>query len=308
MRKGKSDFGRLSGKEWLCLRDWVSIAVGAYAPLACQRYIQSVVAVTLQHSVFQTEKWAIGDLSYCIMKSAKHRGQWHAELRRAVDLGFLQEVHRATETFSYRVNVPGVLQFLQPIAEKRTESGELLCTILNKVTDYWKEQKWDVEPIKVGDAKMKRIEQELMKSEERTKESKQQRLERRSQQNLRVTWIRDFLSSLLEEEGERYLEEWKSRTYGDARNWLTYCEQMGMDPRKTLQEVVSRWGEFRRGQLQTERGAPILLRPSMTFSQFYKYRILIYDWLELHPASETFSLMDIIEVVNGDEEVENCEE
>jgi len=279
---GVEDSEVLTVDEWFALRSLLVECLHV-VPLPCRLEFMKVLDGTVTRRRFATiwkNKKYVEEV--CALLNRVNASNYRRRSRAALKNAHILQYYKMKSTKIYRINVPGLLEFLQPLSEL-TLHGEdpdgNVSILLAKVSEYWLQKGWPFEDVIIEEATMKKIEKVLEEERERAQDAKRSRSEKRAAQELKVTWVKEFIEEELAEIGEKYLEEWKSRTYGDVRNWLRYCQQTGRDPRETLRQVIQRWSYFRNEQLRTEKGVKLLLRPTMTFSQFYRYRELIYDWL-----------------------------
>lgn len=113
--------------------------------------------------------------------------------------------------------------------------------------------------------------------------SKSRREKLLTKTELTVQDIQPVMRLYCDETGITYYDVWTKRDFGSAKNWLRYCKENGIRPRRQLRNVVWNWMRFRQGQLHNDDGKMIMLRETVGFTEYFKWRKQIDAWLTAHP-------------------------
>lgn len=113
------------------------------------------------------------------------------------------------------------------------------------------------------------VEQGRKKSEETRQYQKQKKKEK----PIQTSWMPSFITEVCNDAMIPASDSWTKKLYGQAKNWIAECREVGEDPRAKLETVVENWERIVRRGITLPSGTRIdPLRKAFSFELYYKYR------------------------------------
>lgn len=140
--------------------------------------------------------------------------------------------------------------------------------------------------IKPVEEEMARIEEAVEEGRERSRKAKirkRKKVDQKPEEFFKPSDVRRLFNSLIEEfyEGTPYMEHWTAKIRGQAKNWLNEMKELDQSPKEILRQVVENWSVMR-VSLKNDYGGLLELVTIPNFTQFYRHKLKIYDYLIEH--------------------------
>uniref|UniRef100_A0A6M3LVN6 Uncharacterized protein n=2 Tax=viral metagenome TaxID=1070528 RepID=A0A6M3LVN6_9ZZZZ len=191
--------------------------------------------------------------------------------------------------------------WLKTNGEKATvKTRQRLREVAGIIKEFHKMKKWQVQSLADKEEYMN-LEEEVANARKNSEYAKQRRKEKLATKPVTASVIPALMRDFVEEPGIVYSEGAVSKAeekkiHGSMKNWLTYCERDGVDPREQLRKVCENWIHFSVGQLVREDGTTIVLPDRIvSFNNYFKYRREIDRWLVQDALDEDNKVIDLDE-------------
>lgn len=268
--------------EWPVLRRWIDDFKWLFVKDGELRFFHSICCRTLRFNKYvehiPTTQFLYGiQTPHILMLGAGvgRRQLW--VLKRALKVRRVLYPTGGDESY-YLLNLPGILQLARTIFETNEHPlwGSLQPVYEKVCADYEKIYDYAPMPVVRGGKQVAKLE-ELMEEALQVSTDRRDRLLTKS--TLTVQDIQPVLRLYCEEIGITYSDLWTKRDFASAKNWLNYCTRDGIRPRRQLRDLVRNWTRFRQGQIHNDEGKVIMLRETVSFTEYFKWRKAIDAWL-----------------------------
>jgi hypothetical protein len=138
-------------------------------------------------------------------------------------------------------------------------------------------------PLKVNEVNMGKIEEMAERGRKRSQDAmKRKKFKRKTkpQPELKPRDVYFLMKDICEEHSVSFIDDWTSKEFRSAKNWLKYCHEGDRDPRDTLTKIIRFWHLFRVNTLQRDDSSFITLKHTPSFTEYYAYRRAIDSFLE----------------------------
>lgn len=294
----------LTRKEVFALRSLLLKGIGCFTgvnrcaeivirTLFEQTLSYSKYAVIIPHDKFISEYPRPGE--YNNMKP----GQMRRHRLWLIDQGLLIYESRPTVGL-YLPNIVGMSRELVKFYEAYSWLDSAVIKngieIFEKVLIDFEASFYPIIPAAMEGSFMKTIEDTLEQANEQNEKGKVKRLKREQGGGLSPANMARFMRNLCEEHEEKFFDpvandcqgnkKERGKFFGSCRNFLSYWKKRDEDPKEFLDKVVRYWPEFREGKLKGSHGYPITLPSAVSFTEFFKHRAIIEEWIKFADKRE----------------------
>jgi hypothetical protein len=208
-----------------------------------------------------------------------------------------------------RVNAPGIVKALRAVVSRMLEYDcaaqyalDQLSSIQKKVDFLWIQEGWEERRVRMVDEERKKVEDMMEVAREQSAASRQKRKvtrDRAEPDQVRPGYILEYMQDSCAELGIKHSEPMttaKDRAIlgRSAKNFVAYCKAADVHPKELIHDVCRKWYVFRAGQLKRPDGSEIMLPEAVSFTNFFRYREPIVDWLAIHKDDAPRHKVDIV--------------
>lgn len=296
----------LTSKEWNLLRHAIRVNLSFFCERRREDHVLNYVfSRTVEFWKFSESIAAseieTGSISHCLLPAVVDKaGRW-----RAFDWLVRRKIVLRLEDGSLALNVPGMLGAVIELFSRQIELPEAnskiqeLAKILEKVGEYYANQKWQAQAL-ARSGKIMKIEEAIELARMKSQEALERKEKKR--RTFKAVSVVPLFKEACKKANVPYDNDWEDRNrmrmLGSAKHWLVECEKSGEDVKKLIIDVCRYWTLFSGSVKRAGKKVPLNSAPS--FLEYFKYRREINEWVRQKRAEPERQYKDVKVIYLGE--------